>query len=223
MCPTIAIDGPAELGSVVELLGGAHGCPRVRVVLRHKPRGEESSRFGMDGREVRAALSVLADAGRGVVLEGFSVHLSGYDPTARAEAGVELVDLCLEASARGFKPWMIDLGGGWPISYTAEDDWLRLRQFGVLLGGSAGGVLYATVEQLRHLEGAGTMVALAGDGGEKYLDTIFDETWMRSTGLLDRGVEADLASVLRPAGEIKGHVDVALSASVYGRSGSQRP
>lgn len=73
------------------------------------------------------------------------------------------------------------------------------HRFGILLGGSAGGVVYAAADRLRHLKGAGIMVTLAGDGGEKYLDTIFSDTWMRDRGLLDRRIEVDLAEVLTPA------------------------
>lgn len=70
------------------------------------------------------------------------------------------------------------------------------RRFGLLLGGSAGAVLYAATERLKNLKGSGTMVALAGDGGEKYLDTIYDDDWMCQKNLLDRSVEADLAMIL---------------------------
>lgn len=70
------------------------------------------------------------------------------------------------------------------------------RRFGLLLGGSAGAVIYAAAERLRSLRGAGTMVALAADGGEKYLDTIYDDDWMQQKGLLDRTVETDLAAVI---------------------------
>ncbi|MBM6593662.1 PLP-dependent cysteine synthase family protein [Microvirga pudoricolor] len=70
------------------------------------------------------------------------------------------------------------------------------HRFGLLLGGSAGGVIYAAAERLRTLPGSGTMVALVGDGGEKYLDTIYDDDWMTERRLLDRSVETDLAMVL---------------------------
>jgi len=73
------------------------------------------------------------------------------------------------------------------------------HRFGILVGGSAGGVLYLAAARLRELGGTGTMVALLADGGEKYLDTIFDDDWMRRTNLLDRSIEADLADILRPA------------------------
>jgi cystathionine beta-synthase len=72
-------------------------------------------------------------------------------------------------------------------------------RFGVLLGGSAGAVLYAAAERLKALKGQGNMVVIAGDGGEKYLDTIFDDEWMKRRNLLDRSVDADIASVLTNA------------------------
>ncbi|MGJ3262264.1 MAG: pyridoxal-phosphate dependent enzyme [Salinarimonas sp.] len=72
------------------------------------------------------------------------------------------------------------------------------RRFALLIGGSAGGVVYAAAERLSRLHGRGLMVAIVGDGGERYLDTVFDDDWMSARGLLSTTVETDLATVLAP-------------------------
>lgn len=73
------------------------------------------------------------------------------------------------------------------------------RSFGLLVGGSAGGVIYAAARALSDLKGRGTCVAIVGDGGEKYLDTIFNDDWMAQKGLINYGIAVELAHTLAPA------------------------
>jgi cystathionine beta-synthase len=40
-------------------------------------------------------------------------------------------------------------------------------------------------------------VVLVCDGGEKYLDTVFNDTWMADSGLFDARVVDRLAEMLR--------------------------
>jgi cystathionine beta-synthase len=70
------------------------------------------------------------------------------------------------------------------------------RRTGLLVGGSAGGVLYEALHELVHVAPASTMVALVCDAGEKYLDSVFDDDWMRDRELLDAGAEAEVAALL---------------------------
>lgn len=70
------------------------------------------------------------------------------------------------------------------------------RRTGVLVGGSAGGVLYQALQELSSAAPASTIVALVCDAGEKYLDTVFDDDWMRNRRLLDRPVEAEVDALL---------------------------
>jgi len=70
------------------------------------------------------------------------------------------------------------------------------RNAGLLVGGSAGGVLYEALRQLAHAPAASTMVALVCDAGEKYLDSVFDDDWMRERELLDPVAEAEVAGLL---------------------------
>ncbi len=67
------------------------------------------------------------------------------------------------------------------------------RQNGILIGGSGGGVLYAALEAIT-ASGAPTTIAIVADGGEKYLDTIFDDEWLRARGLLDPTNDAVLGA-----------------------------
>ncbi|MGD0319302.1 MAG: cysteine synthase family protein [Nitrososphaerales archaeon] len=63
------------------------------------------------------------------------------------------------------------------------------RRFGILLGGSAGGVLFKAVEYISDLKGRGKAIVIAADGGEKYLSTIYNDEWMRQNNLLNPELE----------------------------------
>ncbi|MFJ3855744.1 PLP-dependent cysteine synthase family protein [Streptomyces sp. NPDC090085] len=71
------------------------------------------------------------------------------------------------------------------------------RNFGILIGGSAGGVVYKALEQARNAGPGSTIVVLVCDGGDKYLDTVFNDDWMAAHGLFDERVAHRLAAMLR--------------------------
>lgn len=76
--------------------------------------------------------------------------------------------------------------------------WLA-RRFGILVGGSSGGVLYEALRRVSDSERSPrTVVAIMSDGGEKYLDTVFDDAWMATRGLLDEGIEREVSSFVLP-------------------------
>lgn len=70
------------------------------------------------------------------------------------------------------------------------------RRTGLLIGGSAGGVVYEALTRLSSLPPGTTMVALINDGGEKYMDTVFDDAWMADRALLSPTVEREADELL---------------------------
>ena len=70
------------------------------------------------------------------------------------------------------------------------------RRFGLLLGGSAGGVMYRALDYTSAKGGSGKAVILACDGGEKYLSTIYNDDWMRENGLLAPELELEVETSL---------------------------
>ena len=111
----IAVDALDELERVIET-----GRP-ARVLLRRLPPAQSHSRFGLDDGELATALVRCREAG--LAMEGFSFHLSGYDPRARAELAAELVDLCLKARTLGLRADRISIGGGFAVDYTDAEHW----------------------------------------------------------------------------------------------------
>lgn len=77
------------------------------------------------------------------------------------------------------------------------------RQLGLMLGGSAGGSVYAGLIRLDEFPAGSTVVTIVCDGGEKYLDTVFDDDWMAERDLLDTAAEGEVHALLTryaPAG-----------------------
>lgn len=66
------------------------------------------------------------------------------------------------------------------------------RNFGILVGGSGGGVIYKMLELADNREISGKTVALVPDGGEKYISTIFNDEWMETYGLIDISLDTRL-------------------------------
>ncbi|MFF7445910.1 MULTISPECIES: pyridoxal-phosphate dependent enzyme [unclassified Streptomyces] len=70
------------------------------------------------------------------------------------------------------------------------------RRLGLLIGGSAGGVVYEALTRMSSLAPGTTMVALINDGGEKYMDTVFNDDWMHARDLIDPAVEREIDELL---------------------------
>ncbi|NUS44075.1 MAG: cysteine synthase family protein [Mycobacteriaceae bacterium] len=83
--------------------------------------------------------------------------------------------------------------GDVPAFATARALAVRL---GLLIGGSAGGSVYAALERLSGFPPGSTVVVIVCDGGEKYLDTIFDDEWMLERDLYCRDTEHRVLGLL---------------------------
>ncbi|BES70030.1 cysteine synthase family protein [Marinobacter nanhaiticus D15-8W] len=70
------------------------------------------------------------------------------------------------------------------------------QEHGLLVGGSAGGAIYEAVRRSIGYSGSGTSLCLVCDGGEKYLSTVFNNTWLEERGLYCKQTYRFLKSVL---------------------------
>ncbi|GAA5043165.1 alanine racemase [Nocardia callitridis] len=114
----IAVD---DLGELDRLAALGTSTEPARVLLRVLPTGS-SSRFGMTDDEIDSAL-VRFGLHESVRLAGFSFHLSGYDPVARAEMADAMIERCLHARTLGHPAAIISLGGGFGVDYVNHDAW----------------------------------------------------------------------------------------------------
>ncbi|KVN65749.1 cysteine synthase family protein [Burkholderia anthina] len=119
--------------------------------------------------------------------EGGPYYQSGTGTPPGAEIGA-LVDYAL--LDEGFK--VTDAAAFNTARYIA-------RKKSLLVGGSAGGVVWHALKMFDSLPAGATLVALVCDGGEKYLDTVFNDDWMRERNLLDESVAHELESIFSRA------------------------
>lgn len=59
------------------------------------------------------------------------------------------------------------------------------RRTGVLVGGTTGGAIYVALRRLLAYPAGSMVVVLCNDTGEKYLDSVYDDDWLRARGVLD--------------------------------------
>jgi cystathionine beta-synthase len=168
-----------DLGDDIHYLYGAVGtggslCGTGRALREHNP-----------GLKIIGVEPVGSVAFGGV---GAPYHQSGTGSPEGSEIG-DLIDYDL-----------IDEGIKVSDPEAFETCRYLARNFGILIGGSAGGVVYKALERAQNAMPETTIVVLVCDGGEKYLDTVFNDGWMAAHGLFDARVADQLASMLpRPA------------------------
>lgn len=80
------------------------------------------SRFGWDVADFGAVVERLRRASPWLWLEGLHFHLDGYDAADRVAALDTCLELADELAALEMPPCFIDMGGGVPVSYLAEEE-----------------------------------------------------------------------------------------------------
>lgn len=87
------------------------------------------------------------------------------------------------------------------------------RREALMLGGSVGGAIYAALQRLSSIPAGSTVVTIVCDGGEKYLDTIFDDEWMRAKNVFAPDAEAAVHQLLDDYGSAPARAAVTTAAT----------
>lgn len=114
----ISVDSVEELDDLESIAREIEPKRPIRILLRFRPEGAKSSRFGMSEDDIFLTLNRLAYLREIFLFEGFHFHLPGYRYDSRARAVSELVRFVDAASALGIDPRIIDIGGGLPARYV---------------------------------------------------------------------------------------------------------
>lgn len=132
---SIAADSPQELSNIVQLHHALGFAEPANVLLRvsgfhltwPSTPGPDNSRFGVALASTPAVLDVFTDADvrKHAALNGFSFHIDNHSPDDRAIAVGHCLRLVGEARHRGLSPDVINLGGGLPVRYVDESDWVE--------------------------------------------------------------------------------------------------
>ena len=134
---TINLDSVTELDMVIALMRRLpHIARPVRILARvsgfpASSAGHEKgrllgkdSRFGVKAVEIPAMLARIAEHKDDLDFLGFSFHLDSVSLTDRLEAIDYCVALFEEALDQGLSPSVLDIGGGFRISYLERrEDW----------------------------------------------------------------------------------------------------
>nr|WP_223885741.1 cysteine synthase family protein [Nocardia colli] len=99
---------------------------------------------------------------------------------------------------------------GGNVKYDAIDEDCRVRDIdafatarvvarrtGILVGGTGGAAIQVALRRLVHLPASSTVVVLVCDAGEKYLDTVYDDDWLRERGLYDEAAQQRITRLCR--------------------------
>lgn len=62
------------------------------------------------------------------------------------------------------------------------------KKYGLLVGGSSGGVIFKALQSISKRKGHGVAVVVLCDGGEKYLNNIFNDEWMAAHDMFDNTI-----------------------------------
>jgi 2,3-diaminopropionate biosynthesis protein SbnA len=116
------------------------------------------------------------------------VHVIGVEPIGSVVFGGEFKPFLQNGTGLAFQPGNIrpELVDE-VIKVSDQDAFVNCRRVamdeGLLLGGSSGSVLEVARRVVARATGPCNIVLVFPDGGLKYLDTVYDDQWLRANGL----------------------------------------
>ena len=141
--------------------------------------------------------------------QGGRVVVVGADPAGSVYSGGDGRPYLVEGVGEDFWPTAYDPAVPDEIIAVSDADSFAMtrrlaREEGLLVGGSCGMAVEATLRHARDLQerdpeaaARAVYVVILPDGGRGYLSKIFNDSWMRSYGFLAAGDGASVADVLR--------------------------
>ena len=124
----ISIDSIEERERLITI--GTNSRILLRIADPHAPGRrmlEKRTKFGIRREHLERAYALIEHSR--IRLEGFHVHMDGFDPQMRASIGEGLIELIAEANDGGLTPRTINLGGGIKSPRLAGNhSWQRLMQ-----------------------------------------------------------------------------------------------
>nr|WP_084630102.1 cystathionine beta-synthase [Patulibacter americanus] len=155
---------------------------------------------------------LVAGVGTGGTITGIARYLKaqnpeieviGADPEGSIYSSEEVRPYLTEGVGEDFwpstfDPSMVDRY----VTVSDKDAFLSARQLslveGILSGGSCGTAMVAALEVARGItDPNAVVVVILPDGGRSYLSKIYNDTWMREHGFLERPPERTVGDVLR--------------------------
>lgn len=117
----IGIDSFEELQFIRSLLLKERPRQLARITIRVNMEGAKC-RFGVDPDQLAACGKLLVENNIFLKFEGFAFHLNGYAVEDRIKAARTLLDTIDTFASLGLQSSVLNIGGGLPIRYVAQDD-----------------------------------------------------------------------------------------------------
>jgi cystathionine beta-synthase len=145
----------------------------------------------------------ITGAGRYLRERKADIEIIGADPVGSIYSGGEVKPYLVEGVGEDFWPQSFD-----PavvdryVTVSDRDSFVTTRRLaeteGILAGGSSGMAAHAALEVARGIDDPGALVVVVlPDGGRSYLSKVFNDSWMRQYGFLEREPELCVGDVLR--------------------------
>lgn len=130
-----------------------------------------------------------------------STRIIAVDAVGSVSFGSEPATRHIPGLGTSRKPELLDRYGPDEVLFVSEADTVRecrwlARRTGLLAGGSTGTVLAAVRERGATIPADSTVVAIAPDIGDRYLSSVYDDSWV-----IDHGLEGALEQRLHEAKE----------------------
>ena len=165
----------------------------------------------------------ITGCGRYLKEQNPGIEVIGADPVGSVYSGDEARPYLVEGVGEDFWPETFD-----PsvvdryVTVSDRDSFLTARRLaeveGILAGGSSGTAIHAALVVARELHDPESMIAvMLPDGGRAYLSKVYNDTWMRQYGFLDREPDLTVGKVLAAkhgAGELPTLLTVETHAKV---------
>ncbi len=188
----------------------AKELPNCYFPDQHNNRENNESHYLGTGPEIWEQMDgridvVLAGMGTGGTVGGVGRYLKEKDPNIKIVA-VDVVGSVFTEYYRTKKvgqasPYLLEgLGDEFIIGtadFTVIDDMVQVgdreaflsarelaRREGLLVGGSSGAVIHATLQYAKSLPPSARVAIIFPDSASRYLSTIFNDEWMRDKGML---------------------------------------
>ncbi|WP_448724146.1 2,3-diaminopropionate biosynthesis protein SbnA [Pseudomonas farris] len=112
-----------------------------------------------------------------------TTQLVAVDPVGSISFGKSPARRLIPGIGASQKPKLLDAAQADFVVSVSERDTIATcrdvaRRYGILLGGSSGSTLAAIASLSPRIEPGSTLVVIAPDLGEKYLDSIYDDAWV---------------------------------------------
>lgn len=124
----ISVDSMDDLRQIIQISRMLVSDQKVRIILRLNDVGAKNSRFGIPRSDLSGVYEMLKTEGQRIELQGFAFHLDSYSPEERVKAIEMIIPEIQRARALGFPCNIMDIGGGFTVSYIDQSTWEKFQR-----------------------------------------------------------------------------------------------